>query len=429
MTTMSKGANIALAATAVRAVLVWTAAPGVPDVDASALLLQQNGRVGSDDDFVFYNQPQHSSGAVRYAGKTGSADALEVTMGQLPPTVDRVVLAGSADGGTFGQVPGLHLILSDLASGTTLADFPMTASEETAFVCGELYRRGGGWKFRAVGQGYAAGLAGLATDFGISVADEPPPSAAAVQPLAPLAPPPPPPAVPQQHPPAPPPDAPFATGPTPAPPPPPFGGQPMSPPPGAAGPVTLDAGRVSLVKGSRVSLVKSGAPALSNVVMGLGWDPATGRKNIDLDASAIAFDATGRKLAMVWFTHLSDFGGALRHAGDNLTGKGDGDDEQIHVDLARMPAEVCSLVFTITSFRGHKFTDVARAFCRLVDAGSGQELVRYDLSGAEPRSAVLMAMLRRTPANTWEMRAIGEFLDGRTVTKLVEPAARWAAAP
>jgi stress response protein SCP2 len=193
--------------------------------------------------------------------------------------------------------------------------------------------------------------------------------------------------------------------------------------------MTLDSGRVSLVKGSRVSLVKSGAPALSHVVMGLGWDPATGRKNIDLDASAIVFDSSGRNLALVWFTHLADFAGAIRHAGDNLTGKGEGDDEQIHVDLPRLPAEVASIVFTITSFRGQKFTDIARAFCRLVDGATGQELVRYDLSGSEPRSAVIMAMLRRTPSGIWEMRAIGEFLDGRTGKKLVDPAARWAVAP
>jgi stress response protein SCP2 len=192
---------------------------------------------------------------------------------------------------------------------------------------------------------------------------------------------------------------------------------------------TLDAGRVSLVKGSRVSLVKSGAPALTTVMMGLGWDPARGNKAVDLDASAIAFDQSGRKLAIVWFTNLGEYNGALRHAGDNLTGQGDGDDEQIYVDLDRVPVEVASIVFTITSFRGQKFTEIARAFCRLVDVTTGQELVRYDLSGSEARSGVVMAMLRRTPSGVWEMRAIGEFHDARTVKKLVDPAARWAVAP
>lgn len=186
---------------------------------------------------------------------------------------------------------------------------------------------------------------------------------------------------------------------------------------------------MSLVKGSRISLVKSDAPAPTNVVMGLGWDPAEGRRNIDLDASVIAFDAAGRKREIVWFMHLAEFGGALRHSGDNLTGQGDGDDEKIFVDLSRLPANITSLVFTITSFGGQRFTDIARAFCRLVDEVSGQELVRYELSEAQRNSAVIMAVLRRQPAGTWEMRAIGEFHDARTVKKLVEPAARWAIAP
>jgi stress response protein SCP2 len=193
--------------------------------------------------------------------------------------------------------------------------------------------------------------------------------------------------------------------------------------------VNLDKGRVSLVKGSRVSLVKSGAPPLTSVMMGVGWDPARRGKSIDLDASAIAFDGQGRNLALVWFSNLGEFSGALRHSGDNLTGEGEGDDEQIYVDLDRLPGEVVSVVFTITSFRGQNFTEVARAFCRLVDTRTGQELVRYELSSGERHSAVLMAMLRRTPGGPWEMRALGEFHDGHTVKKLVEPASRWAVAP
>ena len=436
MTTMTKGANIAITAPAVRVQLSWTAGPGVPDVDASALLLLGTGRVASDDDFVFYNQPRHPSGAVSHLGKLGSADTVEVLLDRLPAAVDRVVLAASADGGTFGQVPGLRLVVSDPGAGVALADFAMTATDETAFVGGELYRRGDGWKFRAVGQGYASGLAGLAGDFGISVADEPPAS----PPPPPPPPPPPVPSGPPVHPftpselPPPPPTAGFATGPTPTPPPPP---PPAAPPPPSplpgqpapAGVVNLDKGRVSLVKGGRVSLVKSGAPPLTSLMMGVGWDPARRGKNIDLDASAIAFDASGTSLALVWFSNLGEFLGALRHSGDNLTGEGEGDDEQIYVDLDRLPPQVVSVVFTITSFGGQKFTEVARAFCRLVDTVTGQELVRYELSSGEKSSGVIMAMLRRTAAGSWEMRAIGEFHDAHTVKKLVDPSTRWAVAP
>jgi len=175
MTVMSKGSNVALSATTVRVELAWSAAPGCPDVDASALLLTDAGKVRSDADFVFYNQPQHRSGAVTHTGKAGAVDGLSVDTTRLEPDVDKVVLAASADGGTFGSVPGLHLRLLDQA-GTELVRFDIDdASTETAFVFGEVYRRGDGWKFRAVGQGYAAGLAGLATDFGISVDEAPAP--------------------------------------------------------------------------------------------------------------------------------------------------------------------------------------------------------------------------------------------------------------
>ena len=131
--TMAKGANIAVEAPAVRAVLRGRPGRACPTSTRRRCCSRTNGRVASDDDFVFYNQPQHPSGAVRHAGKSGTADALEVTLRTVPADVDRIVLAASADGGTFGQVPGLRLSVSDLASGAALASFPMTASDETAF--------------------------------------------------------------------------------------------------------------------------------------------------------------------------------------------------------------------------------------------------------------------------------------------------------
>ncbi|MFG3049519.1 TerD family protein [Kitasatospora sp. NPDC048239] len=178
---MAKGANIALPVAAVRAVLRWSATPGAPDVDASALLLGTDGRVRSDTDFVFYNQPRHPSGLVRHlpkqqtAGGAEIADTVEVELGKLPAEVDRVVLAGSSEGGSFRAVTGLRVLLYDAAGGEggpAIAEFAMLEADEvTALVAGELYRRAGAWKFRAVGQGYASGLIGLATDFGITVED------------------------------------------------------------------------------------------------------------------------------------------------------------------------------------------------------------------------------------------------------------------
>ncbi len=175
---LSKGANLPVDASAVRAELSWYEGTGVPDIDASALLLTAAGRVRDDGDFVFYNQPQHTSQAVTHRGKRSEGgrftDSVEVLLGSLEPAVERVVLCASADGGTFGQVPGLTLRLLDAGTGGELARFDMEATTETAFVGGELYLRNGRWKFRAVGQGYASGLAGLATDFGITVDDAPP---------------------------------------------------------------------------------------------------------------------------------------------------------------------------------------------------------------------------------------------------------------
>lgn len=173
---MSKGANLPVAAEAVEVVLGWAGGPGAPDADASALLLGAGGRVRDDGDFVFYNQPQHASGAVRHLGKRrdggATTDSVGVDLRALEPGIERVVLCASADGGTFGQLSGLMLTLLDAGTRQELARFEMEATTETAFIGGELYLRGGQWKFRAVGQGYASGLAGLATDFGISVDDE-----------------------------------------------------------------------------------------------------------------------------------------------------------------------------------------------------------------------------------------------------------------
>ncbi|MFI9780621.1 TerD family protein [Streptomyces sp. NPDC051956] len=212
---MSKGSNVVVAAPAVRIELGWRSGAGVPDADASALLLV-SGKVRSDADFVFYNQPAHASGAVRHEGKRSAdgqvTDTISVDLARVEPAIENVVLAASSDGGSFGQVPELYIRVLDAADGAEIARYDSAdASVETAFVLGELYRRQGAWKFRAVGQGYGSGLAGLATDYGITV-DEPqtpvptpaPAPAPAVTPApappvaAPVTAPPPPTAPPQQ---------------------------------------------------------------------------------------------------------------------------------------------------------------------------------------------------------------------------------------
>lgn len=184
---MSKGANVPLAANRVTLVLSWT---GPVDVDISALLTTTTGKVRSDDDFIFYNQPCHRTQAVRHLGKQtapASSDSLGIDLALVEDEIASVVVSGSAYGGNFGQLSNLALSVMDAASGHEVHRFVVVgASVETAMIVGEVYRRNGAWKFRAVGQGYASGLRGVAGDYGISVDDDeltpetpPPPMAAA----------------------------------------------------------------------------------------------------------------------------------------------------------------------------------------------------------------------------------------------------------
>ncbi|MFF7248719.1 VWA domain-containing protein [Embleya sp. NPDC008237] len=170
MTTLIAGANVPVPAGPLT--LVIRRAADAPIADASALLLGSQGKVRSDEDFVFYNQPAAADGAVRHIGPTAGGEAVVVDPAGLPADVDRVVLAASVHEGTFARVGGLALAVLD-ASGAAVATFPVEAAgSETVMVLGELYRRQGGWKLRAIGQGYDTGLAGLASDYGVDVGEE-----------------------------------------------------------------------------------------------------------------------------------------------------------------------------------------------------------------------------------------------------------------
>ncbi|WP_327356272.1 TerD family protein [Streptomyces sp. NBC_01304] len=174
---MLKGSNVPLEATAVRAVLRWAPSSDVPDVDASALLLSAEGRVRSDEDFVFFNQPRHPSGKVWRLGKKrlaeGLTDTIQVDLAGLDPAVDKIMIVASAEERRFEHVRALRILLYDATASDAepyaYFDVKPETGAETALICGELYRRGDGWKFRALGEGYSNGLVGLATDFGISV--------------------------------------------------------------------------------------------------------------------------------------------------------------------------------------------------------------------------------------------------------------------
>ena len=365
-------------------------------VDLAALLVTASGKVRSDADFVFYNQPNGPGVQLQ------PPSTLQLSLQAVPPEIDKIVLTASLDGtgpATFGAAGQLSVSVTD-GAGVELASFaPTGLGPEKALLLVEVYRRQGAWKVRAVGQGYASGLAGIATDFGITVDDAPAP------PPQQYAPPPPPAAAPPQQ---------YAPPPAQAPPPPPAA-------PAAGGMVNLDKGRVSLSKGQSVSLVKTGSPALTRVRMGLGWDTGN-NENIDLDASCILYDKRKKDVDKVWFMSKKGDKGSVQHQGDNLTGAGEGDDEVINVDLSKLSSNVQSLVFVVNSFSGQKFTAVRNAFCRLVDDNSNQELVRFDLSDSKPSTGLVMCKIERGAAG-WVMTAIGEFHDGKTVRAMVGPAA------
>ncbi|MFJ9544267.1 TerD family protein [Streptomyces sp. NPDC101225] len=394
---MTPGSNIPLPTARVA---VDVAAP--VRLDVSGLLLTGDGKVRSDDDFIFYNQP--SGPGVTYRSGGGTApDAIVVDTAAVPPGIEKIVVTASPDaaGQTFqGIEPTATIRGAD--DNSVLATFtPPQLGAETALVVVEIYLRNGQWKARAVGQGYANGLAGIATDFGVTV--EEPAAAAPPQPAAPQAP---------------------AAAPVAATPPPPQAPPAAAAPAPGAGKINLDKGRVSLQKNQTVSLVKGGRPLLSQVKMGLGWEPAYGGKDIDLDASVIAYGPQRNHIDSCYFGKLSILNGAIKHSGDNLTGEGSGDDEVIVVDLGRIPQEATGLVFTVNSFSGQKFTEVAKAYCRLLDATTGEELVRFDLTNAEPQTGVMMAKLIRQFSGEWEMTAIGDFVKARTVRNMVKPGAQ-----
>ncbi|MFE2334877.1 TerD family protein [Streptomyces coelicoflavus] len=402
---MTPGSNIPLSAARVT---VDVAAP--VRLDVSGLLLTADGKVRSDDDFIFYNQPTGQGVTYRSGGGT-APDAIVVDTSAVPPGIEKIVVTASPDaaGQTFqGIEPTATIRNGD--DNSVLATFtPPQLGTETALVIVEVYLRNGAWKARAVGQGYANGLAGIATDFGVTV-EEPAPAAPPAQPAAPQ----------RSHAATSPPPAAAPTMPA-APPAPPAA--PPAPAPGS-GKINLDKGRVSLQKNQTVSLVKGGRPVLSQVKMGLGWEPAYRGKDIDLDASVIAYGPQRNHIDSCYFGKLSIVNGAIKHSGDNLTGEGGGDDEVIVVDLGRLPQEVSGLVFTVNSFSGQKFTEVAKAYCRLIDAASGEELVRFDLTSAEPQTGVMMAKLIRQYSGEWEMTAMGDFVKSRTVRGMVKPAAQ-----
>lgn len=183
---------------------------------------------------------------------------------------------------------------------------------------------------------------------------------------------------------------------------------------------------INLQKGQRISLKKE-APSLSRLMCGLGWDVvdrsrglnAMFKADYDLDASVLCLDENDRLKGnsnVVYFGNLSHQSGAITHLGDNLTGAGEGDDEQIIVDLPNIPSDICKLVFVVNIYdavkRKHDFGQVENAFVRLVDLENDQEIARYTLSGNDyqGKTSMLLAEVYRHN-DEWKMAAVGNGLE------------------
>ncbi len=419
--TLAKGQNGPLASNDV-VISIQLTAPA----DLSALLVTERGKVRTDADFVFFNQPS-GPGVNLQPAPAGQPASLAVSLDTVPQDIDqiRAVITLDDPSSNFGQFAPPTAIVSD-AAGNRLYEYQIGGlATESIVIALELYRRQGTWKVRAVGQGYAGGFAALVTDHGVSVEDssQPAQQPAAQQPVAPPPVPPQPMAPPTQQAPQyaatgayPPPTQGYPPPPTQGYPPPPTQGYP--PPQQAApqptGEVSLSKDRpVSLQKGQKVTLRKEGGTALTFVKMGLGWDPVQTRGmfgnrtvDIDLDASVIMF-ADMNPADYAYYGQLSSKDGSVRHQGDNLTGEGEGDDEVILVDLTRIPAHITTLIFIVTSYKGHTFEQVQNAFCRLVDGANNAELARYTLAGGMRFTAMAMAKVYRSGGD-WKMQALGE---------------------
>jgi tellurium resistance protein TerD len=176
---------------------------------------------------------------------------------------------------------------------------------------------------------------------------------------------------------------------------------------------------ITLTKGANVSLSKS-APGLSNIIVGLGWDArATSGAAFDLDASAFLLSAAGKvriDADFIFFNQPASSDGSVNHLGDNTTGDGDGDDEQITIDLTRVPADVEKIAISVTiheaASRNQNFGMVSQAFVRVVDAANNEEIVRYDLSeDFSVETALVFGEVYRH-SSEWKFRAVGQGFQG-----------------
>jgi stress response protein SCP2 len=195
---------------------------------------------------------------------------------------------------------------------------------------------------------------------------------------------------------------------------------------------------INLQKGQRIDLTKSN-PGLSKIVVGLGWDPVQSggggffsslfgstQANFDCDASVIMLDANDRLQSnrdVIYFGNLKSTNGSVQHTGDNLTGDGDGDDEQIIVDLSRVPSDIQKLVFVVTIYdcvkRRQHFGMIRNAYIRVVNPTSNQELVHYNLTDNYSGNTCLIVSEMYRNGTEWKFAAIGNGTNAASLGEVV----------
>ncbi|HEU4810651.1 MAG TPA: TerD family protein [Nocardioides sp.] len=181
---------------------------------------------------------------------------------------------------------------------------------------------------------------------------------------------------------------------------------------------------IELTKGQELALVADDGRPHTRLQVGLGWDKertagfiGTGAPEIDLDASAVEF-ASDQLFDLAFFNNLETRDGSVVHLGDNLTGRGEGDDEVLTVDLTRVYEKVDTIVFLVTSYQGHSLTWTNNAYCRFVD-DRGVELARFTLTGGVPETGLAMAKLVRD-GDGWKLQAIGTGIAVKVATESVD---------
>lgn len=424
MAVLPKGANAPLNGTNVDAVLEWTESGGVThDVDLCGLVLGNDGKVRNDTDFVFYNQPNHPSGAVTHKGRTGTTERLNVDVHQLPDDVEKVVLVGSITGGNFGAVKGLAIAVVDPAGGDELRFDTMGATNETAFVVGELYKRNGQWKFRAVGQGWESGLAGLATNYGVSIdapADPDPtpaPEPAATTPTAEVTP------TPAPSPTAEPTPTPqTATTPTETP------TATETPAPvrtllpvakTAPGTPSLDGDHIALSIGQTVSLLKQGQ---TPQVLWLRVTHTGTEGAVRADLSVLGYDEYGTPSNVVYYGGPTGAMGNIRLVSKPIAAAPD-DTAAVELKLSSVDGSIAGLVLAVTSYDGKPLAPNGAFVTELV-ATDGTVHARSETPAPNAIGALLLA-LKRDSAGAWVLSPLASAAPGRTAKSLVG-AGRWA---